>query len=314
MEQSVSPQTTGKFQDYVSASAIICHSTAESAEAIIHELAALAVADAPLLDKTAVARNVLEREALFPTVIAPGLAMPHARFNNLDDLIVALATSEKGIRFGTGEDAELVHVVALVLSPNNNPGLHLQVVSALAHEFRDLNKVDQLSQLTSVDEIVDFLGIVPMRLSEYLKVGEIASESGPVVLATDSLAFALRKFGEAPGAGQLPVIDENGGVQGVITLKAILDYNLPEGLIASGDLTAIYDFRPYAHLLGEADNITVAELMSNCFEKVSADIPAVQLLKIFLEKPVDEVLVLDNANRLQGIVKLRDFCAKLLWE
>ncbi|MBE6379703.1 MAG: CBS domain-containing protein [Lentisphaerae bacterium] len=304
-------KSSGKFQDFVNAQAVVCHSCAAASEAVIDELIALIAAGNPAIDPAEVRRSVLEREAMFPTVIAPGLAMPHARVNGLDELVVALATSADGISFGS-ED-EKVRVVVLVLSPVDNPGLHLQVVSALAREFSDPGKIDQLADLASVDEVMKFLGIVPMRLSEYLKVGDLAGGVGPVVLPDDSLAFALRKFAEGSTC-QLPVLDEAGAVLGVITLKDILNYNLPAGLLEKDDLSEIYDFRPYAKMLGKAGEIKVSELMRCDCLKVCEELPAVQLVKLFLTRPDSEVLVVDEAGHLRGEIRLRDFCAKLLWE
>ena len=113
-------KSSGKFQDFVNAQAVVCHSCAAASEAVIDELIALIAAGNPAIDPAEVRRSVLEREAMFPTVIAPGLAMPHARVNGLDELVVALATSADGISFGS-ED-EKVRVVVLVLSPVDNPG------------------------------------------------------------------------------------------------------------------------------------------------------------------------------------------------
>ena len=50
------------------------------------------------------------------------------------------------------------------------------------------------------------------------------------------------------------------------------------------------------------------------FITVHADIPAVQLAKLFLMHKLQKLLVVDDSNRLAGIVELKDFCAKLFWE
>ena len=305
--------TSGKFQDFLNSSAIICQSRAASAAAIINELVDRAADNNPTLDRDSVKKAVFERESIFPTVIAPGLAMPHARIAGLQELIVALATSKEGVAFGGVDDSETVRVAVLVLAPADNPGLHLHVVSALAREFSDLEKIDQLSELTSVDEVVKFFGVVPMRLSEYLKVGDVTSGVGPVVLPNDSLAFVLRKFAET-NAEQIPVIDENGGVLGIVTLKNILSCNLPEGVLEQDDLSAIYDFRPYANMLKKSGDIQVSEVMEKSCVTVNEDEFAVQLLKSFVNTPVNEVLAVDKDQRLRGMVALKNFCAKLLWD
>lgn len=306
-------QYTGKFQDFVDAAAIICRSSAASSEEIIAELVNLAVANHPELDKDTVLAGVFAREAMFPTVIAPGLAMPHARVAGLDRLIVALATAANPVRFGNEEDGEDVRVIVLVLSPADNPGLHLHVVSALAREFSDLEKIGQVAELQSVEKIVNFFGVVEMRLPEYLKVGDIASGIGPVLQADDNLAFAFRKFGESR-VELIPVLDNGGKVLGVLTLKDLLQYNVPAELLNSGNLTALYDLKPYAEVIGKAANIRVSEVMSRDFMAINEDLAAANLIKMLLDSPINSIMVVDGENRLRGEVRLRDFCGKIFWE
>ena len=313
MDNVNNSKSTGKFQDFVNSSAIICRSKAATSEEIINELVELATANTPGLNCQEVKDGVFAREAMFPTVIAPGLAMPHARIVGLENLVVALATVEKSVRFGGEDDGEDVRVVVLVLSPADNPGLHLHVVSALAKEFSDLSKIEQLAELKSVGEVVEFFGVVQVRLPDYLKVGDLASGIGPVLQADDSLEFAFRKFGESR-AEQIPVLDDEGDLQGVVALKDILQYNLPEELLAKDDLSALYDLKPYAEVINKSSDIKVADVMTRDIETVSEDLPAAKLIKIFLQTPRRELLVVDGAGRLRGEVKLRDFCGKIFWE
>ena len=302
--------SSSKFQDYISEAAIICHSQAATAQEIICELIAKAVERTPALDVEEVKKEVFAREAMFPTVIAPGLAMPHARIDNLDKLVVALATSENGVDFG-GSDAgyDNVKVVVLVLSPSDNPGLHLHVVSALAREFNDLEKIGQLAGLTSADKVVEFFGVVPVRLPEFLLTGDLATPVSAVVQEDDSLEFAFRKFAETR-ATQIAVLDDEGNLCGVITPGDILKYSTPAGYPDSDDK----DFRVFANVIARAENIKVGEVMSKDFAKINADVRAVELVTLFLQSPEAELLVVDENNHLSGSIKLRDFAAKLFWE
>ncbi len=313
MDNVNSSKNNVKFQDFVDAAAIICRQSAADNQAIISDLIRLAVKNNPSLKFDEVQSGVFAREAMFPTVIAPGLAMPHARVAGLDRLIVALATLKEPVRFGGEDDGEDVRVVVLVLSPADNPGLHLHVVSALAREFSDLEKIGQVADLESVEEVVNFFGVVQVRLPDYLKVGDIASGIGPVLQADDSLAFAFRKFGESR-VEVIPVLDDDGKMLGVLTLKDILRYNIPMDLLESDNLTALYDLKPYAEVIGKAANIKVSEVMSDEFSAVNEDVAAAKVIKQLLASPINSIMVVDSENRLHGEVRLRDFCGKIFWE
>ncbi len=313
MAKSKSGKPSGKFQDFITEEAILCHSTAKNAREMIHELIQLLIPNNSELDCKEVEREVFDREALFPTVIAPGLAMPHARIRGLSGLLVALGTSAEGVKFGDTPDGEAVRVVVLVLSPADNPGLHLQVVSALAREFGELEKVGSLAGLNRVSEVLNFFRETPMRLPDYLKVGDLSESDVHVLLEQDTLAFAIRKFAETR-AEQMAVLDDDGDLRGVISLEDILRYSLPEHMLWLDDLSPIYHFQPFADMLANAGETKVADVMREEFIKVREDVPAVQLAKLFLTHHATELLVVDTAGRLRGAVNMRSFCAKLFWE
>lgn len=312
MEKMKNNQASEKFQDFIDLSTIVCHSSGKDRESVICELIALAAQQNPSLDCEVVKKSVLAREALFSTVIAPGLAMPHCRVAGLDKVIVAMATSRCGVKFGEG-DGENVKVAVLVLAPVDEPLLHLRAVAALAREFSDPEKVKAVAELETAEEIVKFFRVMPMRLPEYLCAGDLAESAGPVMLADDTLAFAFRKFAES-NAELLPVLDDQGSLKGVIRLKNILKYNIPLNLLEKDDLSELYDLRPYSDVISRAESIKVADVMSVNYETVTEDLPAAKLIKLFLGTPEREVLVVDPENHLRGEIKLRDFAAKIFWK
>ena len=97
-------------------------------------------------------------------------------------------------------------------------------------------------------------------------------------------------------------------------MKDVLKYNIPEGVLESGDVSVLYDMKPYAEVIGKAENIQVAELMSSEFMAVNEDLPAANLIKLLLDSPVNSIMAVDSENRLRGEVRLRDFCGKIFWE
>ena len=112
----------------------------------------------------------------------------------------------------------------------------------------------------------------------------------------------------------IPVLDDDGNLLGVVTLRDILKYNLPMDYVLKDDLARLYDLKPLAEVIAKAGSVKVSELMSTEFEKVCEDVPAALLVRQFLCSNTSSVLVVDSENRLRGEVKLRDLCGKIYWE
>ena len=77
----------------LSESEILCRTTAAESGALLDEMVRLLAARHPEIAPPAALRAVADREAEAPTFIAPGVAMPHARLEGIEETLVAVATS-----------------------------------------------------------------------------------------------------------------------------------------------------------------------------------------------------------------------------
>ncbi|MCC5877937.1 MAG: cation:proton antiporter [Candidatus Sumerlaeia bacterium] len=87
---------------------------------------------------------VLRREAVIPTGIGKGIAIPHARIENLPSPVIALGISPKGVDFDA-PDGLPAHVIFLILTPKRDDGAQLQILSSISRLAQRKDFVDQLS-------------------------------------------------------------------------------------------------------------------------------------------------------------------------
>ena len=73
---------------------------------------------------------VMRREQLGSTGIGRSIAIPHSRFGGVDRLIGTVAISQEGIPFDS-IDGEPVHILILLVSPQDRPGDHLRALEAV---------------------------------------------------------------------------------------------------------------------------------------------------------------------------------------
>ena len=91
----------------------------EALRALLDELVASQALPAGLVDQALDA--LLEREHLGSTAIGKGVAVPHARVDELERIAVAFGHSQTGVEF-KALDSEPVHEVFLVLAPPGGGG------------------------------------------------------------------------------------------------------------------------------------------------------------------------------------------------
>jgi PTS system nitrogen regulatory IIA component len=101
--------------------------------------------------------KLIERERLGSTSIGNHAAVPHTKIKGLKDPIIFLAISKNGIRYHE-KDKELVHLIILILSPNESPIVHLQILAAAASLIKKSNHLTK--DVISANSPEELIGII----------------------------------------------------------------------------------------------------------------------------------------------------------
>ncbi|KJQ34921.1 PTS sugar transporter subunit IIA [Enterobacter bugandensis] len=123
---------------------------------------ALEICAKPLLDLQVIAPEyvtaiILQHHTLGPYyVLAPGLAMPHARpEEGAKGLGLSLLKLKQGVSFGAGE-FDPVDLIIMLAAPDKHS--HIEMISALAELFssdEDMEKLHQANTLEDIKAIID---------------------------------------------------------------------------------------------------------------------------------------------------------------
>ncbi len=132
----------------VPADAVLLDSQASSKSAIIAEIVGLL----PSIDPDQALAVVMEREKLGSTGIGHGIAIPHGRLPDLDAPVTALARHAAGVDFDA-IDGRPVHIVVLLLAPENEDRSHLEILASLARTLQQKPVRQAIMQADSTETI-----------------------------------------------------------------------------------------------------------------------------------------------------------------
>jgi mannitol/fructose-specific phosphotransferase system IIA component (Ntr-type) len=123
--------------------------TAEEAIALSH--AKITVATTAVNAPALLLAALVERFHVAPVAIGPEIALPHARTDAVDRMVLAFGRSSPGIAF----DAEHLHVrgVFLIATPRNQIAEYLQAVAALSRLLKREGMRDALLTAASEEEL-----------------------------------------------------------------------------------------------------------------------------------------------------------------
>ena len=111
-------------------------------------------------DPEDITRAILRREQLGTTGIGKGIAIPHSRHPSVDRLVGTLGLAPAGLPFDS-LDGEPVGVFVLLVSPQDQPGVHLRALEAVVRTMKDDDFVRRLRACTTRDEVWNLLENAP---------------------------------------------------------------------------------------------------------------------------------------------------------
>jgi nitrogen PTS system EIIA component len=131
--------------DFVVREAIVPQLVATTREGVIRELitSLQTAGHFPNTDLEDIVKAVLRREQLGSTGIGRSIAIPHSRHASVTKLIGTVGISQAGIPFDS-IDGEAVHVLVLLISPQDRPGDHLRALENVVQTMRDDAVVEAL--------------------------------------------------------------------------------------------------------------------------------------------------------------------------
>lgn len=306
----MSKQDENIFCNFLQMNNILCGITEPDGKVVLRKLISVLTSHSPDLDVDFVRKEVESREALFPTMVAPGFAIPHARIPGLPNPLIAVGCIPDGCDFNADTKAK---VMVLLLTPVDNPNLHVQLLSALAVKFAKPETTNQIAAMKSAKEVYDHFFHNVKEIPDYLKAGDLMEPLPELLQETDSILDAVKKFA-ITRTEELPVVDNTGDLRGILSLSDLLKYSLPEHLLWLEDLSPIYKLQPFSDMLKTADETKVADVMREEFTQASVDAPAVEIARIFLISKLSQLIVLDAAGKPAGMITLKNFSAKLFWD
>ena len=155
-----------------------------------------------------VVEQVIKREDEMPNIVASGIAIPHARIGGLKRLVVAIATSRKGVRF-SNKPGGLAKLIILILTPHDSPAAYLQALSSLSRILQGPGTSEKVAELDNGQMIWHFFDRGGLVLPDYVCAGDMMQREFTTVTAGDTCATAIDLFVKNQLA-DLPVVDDDG--------------------------------------------------------------------------------------------------------
>lgn len=152
-----------KLTDILDKKHIIADLRSRTKRGVMEELCQILAQGNPGIDQNKLMEVLVERERLGSTGIGDGIAIPHGKTDQIDQLQLAFGRSVAGVDFDS-LDGKPAHLFFLVVAPENSAGLHLK---ALARISRLLKSTVVRRELLEASDAIDIYEIVMEQDEEF---------------------------------------------------------------------------------------------------------------------------------------------------
>lgn len=262
--------------------------------------------------KTRIQEAILERERGISTAMGQGIALPHARVEGYQDVIVSVGVLREAVacELATREQGWVKLLFLIVVEKTKNQ-LMLQLMAAFTKLVANQQILDAIMQDSHDPERI-------MTIIKNSKIGLKGALLAKDIMNTEILPATLDNTLEeiarrlvAENVVGLPVVNEQGEFLGEITERELIQYGLPKYTSVMKDLSFMTSGEPFEAYFKNESKVTVRELYRKKPVTIDKHASVMEISFIMVTQGNTRVYVVENRQYL-GMIVRSDIIKKVL--
>jgi nitrogen PTS system EIIA component len=254
---------------------------------------------------------VRNRELEITTAVGNNILIPHARVENFDDILLAIAIVKTpySVKNAMKQD-DKIKIVFMIIAGQTKNKLLLKIMAAISKLIQINGKIDELCSKKNSDEIIEVIKNSEVEVSERLTAEDIVNTEIIPAKLEDSLEEIAKRFIIEKISG-LPVVDKNGKFIGEITERELIEYGMPKYASLFSDLSFLTIGEPFEQYLKNEKTVHIEELYRKNPLVVDRKMPIMEVCFMMVTKGNTRIYVVENGH-YYGMIARGDIINKIL--
>lgn len=304
-----------KLSSYLSEDKIISNLKGETFEELITNLLKeLAKTNKQVkVEQEIMKRAILKRESEASTYIGNGVAIPHARLEYFDDIIVSIAFPEKHVTMknvmGEEEPVDFIVLIVADVLKNKNILKIMSGISRLCLKNKDVFK--EILKYKSPEKTIEILNKMKIEIDHNITAEDLFTTSILPAKENNTLEDIAKRIIMDRVSG-IPVVDNHNNFLGEITERELISFGMPKHTTILNDLSFLTVGEPFENYLVNEKITTIKDLYrTEGIITIDKDASLMEISYIFMNKGVTRIYVLEN-NKYVGLIFRFDIIKKIL--
>ena len=304
-----------KLSSYLSEDKIISNLKGETFEELITNLLKeLAKTNKQVkVEQEIMKRAILKRESEASTYIGNGVAIPHARLEYFDDIIVSIAFPEKHVTMknvmGEEEPVDFIVLIVADVLKNKNILKIMSGISRLCLKNKDVFK--EILKYKSPEKTIEILNKMKIEIDHNITAEDLFTTSILPAKENNTLEDIAKRIIMDRVSG-IPVVDNHNNFLGEITERELISFGMPKHTTILNDFSFLTVGEPFENYLVNEKITTIKDLYrTEGIITIDKDASLMEISYIFMNKGVTRIYVLEN-NKYVGLIFRSDIIKKIL--
>lgn len=302
-----------KLSSYIDKKLIFVDITAQNKDEVINKMVEMIAKEDDTFSKLKKSINeaILNREHEISTAMGKGIAIPHARIENYNDVVVAIGILKNPIVCETAiKEKDEIKVVFMIIAGQTKNKIMLKIMSAIMKLAIKPDLLEIVKKNKDKEDIYLKIKESEIEVSERITAEDIMNTDIKPAKFDDTLDDIAKRFVLENIAG-FPVIDEKGKFAGEITQRELIEFGMPKYTSLMDDLGFMTIGEPFEQYFKNEKKITIKDLYRKKPLTVDKNASIMEISFLMVTKGNTRIYVVENGV-YYGTILRSDIIKKVL--
>ena len=254
---------------------------------------------------TLIKKSVLTREAEVSTAMGSGIAIPHARVDGYDDILISIGIMKNPIECEMADmrNKDMVKIFFMITAETLKSKVILKIMSSITKiAIKDKVMLDRLKNAKSSSDVYNLLSNINVKIENKITAEDVMDPTIRPVSPDDTLDDIARRLitEEKPG---FPVVDDQGNFLGEMTERELISYGMPSYTSVMDDLNFFTIGEPFEEYLKNEKTAKIQEIYRKKTTIVDRKTPIMEICLLMVNKGFTRIYVVENGKYYGTILR-----------
>lgn len=250
-------------------------------------------------------KSVFAREAEVSTAMGSGIAIPHARIDQYDDILISIGIMKEPIECDMADmkNKDLVKIFFMITAETLKNKIILKIMSAISKiAIKDKPLLEKIKNAKTSTEVYDLLSQIDVDIKNKITAEDVMDPTIKPVSPEDTLEDIARRLITEEKSG-FPVVDDEGYFLGEMTERELISFGMPSYTSVMENLNFFTIGEPFEEYLKNEKTTSIKGIYRSETVIVDRKTPIMEICLLIVNKGFTRIYVVEKGKYYGTILR-----------